>query len=180
MFRFLVVKSRAGDEWFRFQITLEQKKASKFDAILFLVPFQNGWDCRQTILTPNHSKSKLKKVQILNLFCILMVHIGMITVLTANYSGDLKSYPETFEIRLLEFQILYGPVFKWFSYGFINIPNHLKTRPFKIQIKQTGYQVVNSRWWPVVKCLGVHISDPIQNPDHLQTNPFLTILKFIF
>ena len=52
-------------------------------------------------------------------------------------------------------------------------PNHLKTRLFKIWSKQSGFQMLNTRWRPFQ--LGFRSSDPIQNFDHLQTNLFLTI-----
>ena len=45
-------------------------------------------------------------------------------------------------------------------------PNHLKTGPFKIWIFQSGFQMIFDKW------LGFRNSDPIQNPDHLQSNLF--------
>ena len=94
--------------------------------------------------------------------------------------------PETFEIRYFEGRryfegcISNGPVFKcWgFNFGYSCSPNHSKTGPFKIQTFLFGLQMFFDKMEAICKdfkWLGFLIADPIQNPDHLQYNPFLTI-----
>ena len=79
--------------------------------------------------------------------------------------------------EIFEGQISNGPVLKWsgFSYGYS--PNHLKTRPFEVQTFLSRFQMVFDTMaaiCPDSKWLGSQISEPIQNPDHLQPNLLLT------
>ena len=93
------------------------------------------------------------------------------------YSGDLKSN----HLKSVHFegQILNGPVFKWsdFRNGYSYSPNHSKTGPFKIRTFMSKFQMVLEKMVAICpeKLLGFQISDPIQNPDHLQPNLFLNI-----
>ena len=94
------------------------------------------------------------------------------------YSGDLKS--NHLKSGLFEGWISIGPVFKWlgFSYGYIYSPNHLKTRPFKMRMFLSWFQMTFDKMAAICsdfKWLGFRITDPIQNLDHLQPNFFSTI-----
>ena len=65
-----------------------------------------------------------------------------------------------------------------FSYGYIFSPNDLKAGPFEILTFLPSFQIVFDKMAPICpdfKWLGFQISDPIKNPDHLQSNLFLTI-----
>ena len=57
-------------------------------------------------------------------------------------------------------------------------PNHLKTGPFEIRTILSRFQMVFDQMAHIrkdFKWLGFQISDPIQNPDHLQPSQFWTI-----
>ena len=96
---------------------------------------------------------------------------------------------QPFEIRehlksaLFEGLISNGLVFKWsgFSYCYSYSPNHLKTGPFAILAFLSVFQMVFDKMAAICldfRWLGFQISDPIRNPDHFQTNLFLTIQNF--
>ena len=69
--------------------------------------------------------------------------------------------------------------FKWSSfegsgYNYYSGPNHLKTRLFKILTFLFRFQMVFDKMVAIclhLECLRLQISDPIQNLNHLQTNP---------
>ena len=92
------------------------------------------------------------------------------------YSGELKS--ESFESRIFN-----GPVFKWsgLSYGNTYSPWHSKTGPFEIWMFVSGFEMVFDKMAAICldfNWLGFQISDPIQNPDHLQPNCTQKIMCF--
>ena len=65
--------------------------------------------------------------------------------------------------------------------GFSYNPNNWKTEPFKIFMLLSGFQMVFNKMaaiCPDFKWPGFKISDPIQNPDHLQTNLFFDHFKY--
>ena len=96
----------------------------------------------------------------------------------AIYSRDLKSDHLKFgNIWNLDFLRL---DFIWlgFKYGCSYIPINLKTRPFQIWTFSSGFQMVFDKMAAIYqdfKFLGFGVSNPIQNPDHLQHNLYLTI-----
>ena len=84
---------------------------------------------------------------------------------------------------LFEDRVSNGPIFKGsgyrygYRYGYSYGPNYLKTGPFKIQTFLSILQIVFDKmaaFCQNFKWLGFPISDPIQNPDYLQTNLFST------
>ena len=95
----------------------------------------------------------------------------------------MKGEPEIrpFEIQkhlksaLLEDLMSTGPVFKGSGYSFIHGhgPYHSKTGPFEIRTFLSGFQMFLTKWsfLPISNL----DSDAIQNPDHMQSNLFLTI-----
>ena len=61
------------------------------------------------------------------------------------------------------------------DFGYSFSTNHLRTRPFEIQTFLSGFQKVFDKMVAIsldFKWLGFLISDPIRNPDQLQTNLF--------
>ena len=78
---------------------------------------------------------------------------------------------------LFEGQISNGPVSKWLGFSY---------QPFEIRTFLSGFQMVFDKMvaiCPDFKWLGFRISDPIQNPDHLQLcltiqNPDIKTLGF--
>ena len=57
-------------------------------------------------------------------------------------------------------------------------PDYFKTWPFKIRKFCMNFKMVFDKMAAIClyfKWLGFRISDPIQNPDHVQTNLFLTV-----
>ena len=68
--------------------------------------------------------------------------------------------------------------FKWSVFCNGYGPNHTKYGPFKIQKFLSGFQMFFGKLVAICldyKWLGLQISDPIQNPDHLKPNLFLRI-----
>ena len=80
--------------------------------------------------------------------------------------------------RLFEDQISNGQVFKWLGFHYGYRPNRSKTGTFEIRMFLSRFQMVFDKMVPTCpdfKWLGIGISDPIQNSDHMQPNLFLTI-----
>ena len=97
----------------------------------------------------------------------LMAQLGIWNLIIQN--------PETFEIRTF-----WKSGFKRSGFQRINSygPNHLDTRPFKIWTFFLDFTWFLIQWRPFFSKFnwsGFRILDPIQNPDHLQTNFFSTI-----